>query len=442
MTSNLQQFLKKHGLKEGDIAEISEKKGSSMKGTIIPSTKENILSLKLDNGYNVGVLIEKIASAKKTGSGKQVGKAKLIKRKKQAGLPTISVLHTGGTIASRVDYKTGGVYAAFSAEDLFTMVPELTKIANFNSRLVTNLMSEDIRFKDYKLIAKAVEEEIKKGVDGVIIGHGTDTLAVTAAALAFMFENLPVPVIVVGAQRSSDRGSSDAAMNLACASNFIAKSDFAGVAICLHADADDKKCAILPATKTRKMHTSRRDAFKAVNDTPIAFVDYKTGSIDFKKKNYEKKSKSKKLVLKDKFEEKVGLLKTHVNMQPEIFEFFEKNNYKGLVLEATGIGQAPTNTKEHEKNYAALQKFIKKGGVVVLTSQCIFGRVHPTIYTNCRRLSNIGIVFGEDMLAETALVKLAWLLGNFKAAEAKELVGKNLRGEITKRTEISKPTSK
>ena len=194
-------------------------------------------------------------------------------------------------------------------------------------------------------------------------------------------------------------------------------------------------------TKVRKCHTSRRDAFKAVNDTPIAFVDYKTGSIDFKKKDYEKKSKSKKLVLKDKFEEKVGLLKTHVNMQPEIFEFFEKNNYKGLVLEATGIGQAPTNTKEHEKNYAALQKFIKKGGVVVLTSQCIFGRVHPTIYTNCRRLSNIGIVFGEDMLAETAFVKLAWLLGNFKAPEAKELVGKNLRGEITKRTEISELVS-
>jgi glutamyl-tRNA(Gln) amidotransferase subunit D len=439
MAEKALSFMEKNALKEGDLVEISEKRGSPMKGTIIPSAGQELLALKLENGYNVGISIEKIFSVKKLGEGKAVGKAKPAEAKKKPGLPQISILHTGGTIASRVDYRTGGVYAAFGAEDLLTMFPELGEIANFGSRLVSNMMSEDMRFSNYREIAKAVSEEIKKGARGVIIGHGTDTLAVTSAALAFMLENCPVPVLLVGAQRSSDRGSSDAGMNLICAARFIAKTDFAGVAICMHQGQGDGNCAILPACKTRKMHTSRRDAFKAVNGTPIAIVSYKDAKIEFLKKGYERRGEGKKLVLKDKFEEKVGLLKTHVNMHPEEFEFFQKNGYKGFVFETTGIGQAPTNTNENLANYESLKKFIEKGGLVALTSQCIFGRVHPTIYKNCRRLSDIGVVFCEDMLTETAFVKLAWLLGNYPREEAKRLIAKNLRGEISERTEISEP---
>jgi len=428
-------FLKKHGLGEGDIIELSLA-GQKLQGTIIPSPEQSILALKLKNGYNIGAEIEKIREIKKISAGKSVGKPPAAKIESKAGLPKISILHTGGTITSRVDYKTGGVIAGFTAGDLLSMFPELGALANFSSRLITNMMSEDMRFSHYRMIAGAVLEEIKGGANGVIIGHGTDTLAVTSSALSFMLENLPVPVIIVGAQRSSDRGSSDAAMNLACAAQFIAKSDFAGVAICMHNGSSDDTCAILPAAKTRKMHTSRRDAFKPVNDTPIALVAYNSGRIEFLKKDYEKKNESKKVILREKFEEKVGLLKTHVNMQPEAFSFFAEHKYKGFVLESTGIGQAPTNIPEHEKNYDALKKFIKDGGVVALTSQCIFGRVHPTIYTNCRRLAEIGVIFCEDMTTETAFVKLAWLLGNFGPEKAKELIAKNLRGEISERTEI------
>lgn len=426
-------------IEEGNRVELDAGNGQLLRGTVIPPMNDKLLTLKLDNGYNVGLSHEKISYVKMLGTGKKVSKPVTVEIEKDVSLPTISILHTGGTIASRVDYSTGGVIAGFSSEDLLIMFPELGKIAHFNSRLITNMMSEDIRFEHYKMIAKAVQEEVKRGASGIIIGHGTDTLAVTAAALAFMFENLPVPILVVGAQRSSDRGSSDAAMNLICAAQFITKSDFAGVAICMHSDSADDQCAILPATKTRKMHTSRRDAFKAVNDLPIAYVDYKTGRINFLKKSYERRGIGRKFVLKDNFEEKTGLLKTHVNMQPEIFEFFSENKYKGLVLEATGIGQAPTNIKEHQRNYNALKKFIENGGIIVLTSQCIFGRVHPTIYTNCRRLANIGVIFGEDMLTETAFVKLAWLLGNYPKEEAEKLIAKNLRGEISERTEMDKP---
>ncbi len=297
------------------------------------------------------------------------------------------------------------------------------------------MMSEDMMFSDYQKLAKAISKHIKEGADGIIIGHGTDTLTHTSAALAFMFEKINIPVLIVGAQRSSDRGSSDAAVNLICAAQFIAESDFAGIAVCMHNSSQDDKCAVLPATKTRKMHTSRRDAFKAISDVPVALVDFKTRKIEMIKKDYKNKSKDKDTVIKDKFEKNVGLLKTHTNMKTELFEFFTKN-YQAFVLEATGLGHAPTNLgKDNLKNHELLKNFIAKGGIVAITSQCLFGRVHPKVYVNLRRLSDIGCIFCEDMLPETAFIKLAWLLGNYEKEEAKALLPENLRGEITARIE-------
>jgi len=431
-------FLKKNKLGEGNLVEVNTGT-STISGTVVPSNNPNTVALKLDSGYNAGIKVSEIKSIKKTGEGKKVGKAKTARIEKNPSLPTISILHTGGTIASRVDYKTGGVYAAFSANDLLTMFPELGGIANFESKLVSNIMSEDMDFSYYEKIVSAIEKEIKKGVKGIILGHGTDTLGYSAAALSFALENCPVPVILVGAQRSSDRGSSDAGMNLICAAHFITKTDFAGVAVCMHNSTNDDACAILPGCKTRKMHTSRRDAFKAINGTPIALVDFKTKEIKFLKKDYQKKQGNLK-VLK-KFETKVGFLKSHPNMALEEFEFFKKNNYKAFVIEGTGIGHTAVGIKEHEKNLQAIKKFIEGGGIVAMASQCLFGRVHPTIYTNIRKLSSIGVIYCEDMLPETVFMKLAWLLGNFSKEETKKLLPKNLRGEISQRTEIQEPCS-
>jgi glutamyl-tRNA(Gln) amidotransferase subunit D len=439
---DLDSFLKKNKLALGDRVEA--KKGSeTLSGTIVPSNRKEILALKLDSGYNAGIKIGDIREIKKTGKGKQVGKAKTLELEKKPGLPKISILHTGGTIASRVDYRTGAVFTSFNPKDLLAMFPGLGDKANFDSRLLRNMWSDDLRFKHISLVAKAVEEEAKKGAKGVIVGMGTDNLAVAAAGLAFALEKCPIPVIFVGAQRSSDRGSSDAAMNIACAAEFIAKTDFAGVAICMHNSTSDDACAILPATKTRKLHTSRRDAFKAVNDKPVALVDYRTGEIKFQKKNYQKSGG--KLSVKPNFEEKVGLLKVSINMFPEQFEFFSKNGFKGLVIEGTGLGQTPGHMpdeetkKAHKGIFPAIEKFTKQGGIIVMTSQCIFGRVKMHVYDKAMDLVKLGVTPGEDMLAETAFVKLAWLLGNYPKEKAKELVAKNLRGEISERTPIDKP---
>jgi glutamyl-tRNA(Gln) amidotransferase subunit D len=411
----------------GDFAEIftGEKKFS---GTLIPSANKNIFVLKLESGYNIGIKknkIKKINIVKKYSEKKDESKEIVHKK----NLPTISILHTGGTIVSKVDYKTGAVVSAFTPEELLSMFPELKNIANFKSRLIRKMWSDDLRFKHFGILAKEIEKEIKEGAKGIIIGMGTDNLAVAASALSFVLESCPIPVVFVGSQRSSDRGSSDANMNLLCASNFIAKTDFSGVVICMHENIDDKNCVILPGCKTRKLHTSRRDAFKTVNDVPIAKVDYKTKEIQFLKNDYLKNNN--KLIIKDKFEEKVGLIKITINMTAN--QFLAYKNYKGLIIEGTGMGHTPLDvidneTKEHAKIKKVLQTLSKKT-ILVMTSQCLFGRINMNIYSKGRDLQDIGIISGEDMLPETAFVKLAWLLGNYPK-NTKELITKNLRGEI------------
>lgn len=421
-----EKFLKKFKIKQGDFVLLS----SGEKGTIIPGNKKEFLNLKLDSGYNIGVKIDSKLKAKKIAKGKKVGKPKAEKIAKKPGLPTIAILHTGGTIASRVDYTTGAVYAGFSPQDLNAMFPELKEKANIETELISNMMSEDMEFKNYSKTAKAIAKHAKKGVKGIILGHGTDTLHYTSAALSFMLEDIDIPVLLVGAQRSSDRGSSDAAVNILSAANFILKTDFAGVGICMHESMQDNSCIILSGCKARKFHTSRRDAFKAVNDLPIARVKYPSGEIEYLKE-YRKKN-GKNLKVKDKMEEKVALLKTHTNMNPKQFLFYKK--YKGLVIEGTGLGHTPIG--KNESIIKAINSLTKSGTIAVITSQTIFGRIQMHVYSNQLKLSKAGVISGEDMTAETAFIKLAWLLGNYPKGKVKELIGKNLCGEITERTRI------
>jgi len=419
----------------GDRVKIITKRGAE-EGILMPSSDKNILLLKLDNGYNAGFIKKEVskitvltkAAAKKKAASKVV---------KNPHLPTIAILHTGGTIASKVDYRTGGVASEFSPEELLSLFPELKDIANIESELISQMWSDDLRFAHFSLIAKAIERQVKKGVKGIIIGMGTDNLAVASAALSFIVEQSPVPIVFVGAQRSSDRGSSDAGMNLICAAEFATKTDFGGVAICMHESASDKNCVILPATKTYKLHSSRRDAFKSINDGPLARVDYRTREIKYLQKEYP--LRAEKLLLKPKMEEKVGLLKIHVNMFPEQFSFFK--GYKGLIIEGTGLGHTPGQTpnKEsviHKKIYPALKKLTDSGCVVVMTTQCLFGRVNMNVYDKGRDLQELGVISGKDMLGNTALVKLSWLLGNYPKEETKKLINQNLRGEINERLQF------
>ncbi len=418
--------------KPGDTVKVVTKK-KTVAGILLPSPKQEMVLIKLGSGYNVGFPKKEVTAVT------TIAKAKVpIKTSSppapQKHLSTIAILHTGGTIASKVDYRTGAVATEFSPEELLALFPELKEIANLRSELISQMWSDDLRFKHFAVIAKAIEEQVKKGVRGIIIGIGTDNLAVASAALSFIVEKSPVPIILVGAQRSSDRGSSDAAMNLICAAEFVTKTDFGGVAICMHGQEDDEYCSILPATKTSKLHSSRRDAFKAVNAEPLARVGYKDRKIVFLAKDYLKRDSS--LVLRSKMEEKVGLLKIHVNMFPEQFSFFK--GYKGLVIEGTGLGHTPGQAPNpeaiiHKKMYPALKKVIDSGCIVVMTTQCLFGGVNLNVYDKGRDLLELGVISGKDMLANTALVKLSWLLANYPKENVKQLIGQNIRGEINER---------
>ncbi|MAG60741.1 Glu-tRNA(Gln) amidotransferase GatDE subunit D [archaeon] len=425
--------------KPGDRVTLTLKNNHKESGIIVQSSKDNVTLLKLSTGYNVGFENEEIKEIKIIKKAKEEKDSKKITEvsiSKDKLLPTISILHTGGTIASKVDYRTGGVVASFSPKDLINLFPELPKIANIESDLIAQMWSDDLRFIHMQKIVRAIEKKIKKGADGIIVGIGTDNLAVTAAAVSFMIEHTPIPILFVGSQRSSDRGSSDAAMNLICAAKFITKTDFAGVAICMHGNAEDNFCNILPATKTYKLHSSRRDAFQAVNSEPIAKVFYKEKKIDFLNQDYQKRN-DKPAVIKDSMEEKVAILKIHTNMFASQFKAY--HGFKGLILEGTGLGHIPLHKptkgcEEHERIREEIKKLIADGTIMVMTTGCIFGPVNMQVYDKGRDLLELGVVSGKDMLASTAQVKLAWLLANeTEQQKIKELMQTNLRGEISEK---------
>ena len=408
----------------------------TINGTLLPEEKE-FLVIKLDTGYNIGINKKRIKDIQVLHTKKEK-KPVTITIAPQQNLPTIAILHTGGTIASKVDYDTGGVIARFTPEEIISLFPELKDIATITSRLISNMWSQDLRFAHYNILIREIEKEIKKGVAGIIITHGTDTLHYTSAALAFAVQNSPIPIILVGSQRSSDRGSTDGALNLLSAARFITQTSFAGIAICMHETTNDNNCLILPATKSRKMHTSRRDAFQPINTLPWARVKYPEKSIQFLRTDYQRRHTTKATVTFFKENLKISILKQHTNMYEEQYTCYEK--YDGLVIEATGLGNLPTSeiddhTKEHTKIFKTLQKLAKKMPVV-LAPQTIYGMLNLNVYENERKLQDIGILGHlSDMTPETTFIKLAWLLSNHTTEETKQLICKNMIGEISERIE-------
>lgn len=393
-----------------------------------PLLEPGITVIKLDSGYNIGIddkKIKKIELIKKYAPKKPVKAAIKFNKK----LPTVSILSTGGTISSKIDYRTGGVYADYTAEDFVAMCPELADIANLKAKKIMSVMTEDFTHKDWSLMAKEIAKELNSGADGVVVTMGTDTLHITAAALSFFLKDLNKPVVITAAQRSIDRGSSDAFMNLVCAITTAAKFNAAEVVTCLHGTTNDDYCLLIRGTKVRKMHASKRDAFRPINELPIAKV-YENGKIEIINENYKTKNKGKVFV-DDRFEPKTALIQVYPGMDPEIIDFYVKKGYKGIVLAATALGHTPKNIMPN------IKKAIDKNIPVIIASQTLYGRVHPLVYTRLRELSiKLKCIFAQDMLPETAYVKLGWVLGQTTNIDkVKELMLTNIAGEITARSD-------
>ena len=390
--------------------------------------------IKLENGYNIGIDNKKIKKVEviKKYEKKKEEKIKITHKK---GLPTVAILSFGGTISSRVDYKTGGVYADYTAEDFVEMLPELKNVANLKAEKVMGIMSEDMAPYEWSLMAKHIARELNdEKVYGVVVTQGTDTLHFSTAAMSFFLRNLNKPVVFTAAQRSIDRGSSDAFSNLLCAVHAASKFDGAAVVTCLHGTSDDNYCILNRGTKVRKMHTSRRDAFRPINELPLAKV-YEDGNIEILNNNYKKRNTNKVEVV-DKFEEKTALVYIYPGMNPDILDYYRKEKYKGVVIAATALGHVPTINPKYSL-LKKLKELIDNGVPVVIASQTIYGRVHPYVYTNLRKLSvELSCIFAEDMLPETAYVKLGWVLAQaHDIEEVKEMMLRNYAGEISERTD-------
>lgn len=404
-------------------------------GVLMP-TLNDALILKLDNGYNMGIKAEHIESIEvlKKHSGKIETPAKV---ETKTNLPIISVLHTGGTIASKVDYSTGAVVARFSPDELLAMFPELNDLCNIRSKQVAQIFSEDMRFEHYNLMAKAIAEEFAQGAKGIIITHGTDTMHYTSAALSFMLQNLPGPVILVGAQRSSDRASSDAGINLVCAVNYALKTDFTGVGICMHDTPNDNTCGIFLGVNARKMHSTMRDAFVSVNCKQLARVTYPDGKITSISTPKKSSGKFSVQLINDKL--KIGMIYAHPSLHHTELNAYE--GFDGIVLIGTGLGHFPVNatddiTKENGKILDEISK-LASASVVAMSLQTLYGGVNMNVYSSGRKLMEAGVIGDKStMTPETTFAKLAYLLSAYDKKEARNKFNDDICGENQELREV------
>jgi glutamyl-tRNA(Gln) amidotransferase subunit D len=423
------EAIRKAETEVGDKIRVT-RTGEAYEGILIPrleSADDKHIVIKLKSGYNVGIRITTDTKIERIGKGTKPTFAPPEPPKQDPKLPKVTIISTGGTIASRVDYRTGAVRPALTASDLYSVVPELATIARVDAHVLFSLMSENITPKHWMEIAKAAGKQIEEGVEGVVIAHGTDTMGYTAAALSFALQNLPVPVVLVGSQRSADRPSSDAATNLIGAVTTAADAPFAEVVVALHDTMSDTAIALHRGTKVRKCHTSRRDTFRSVNTQPLAKVQDR--KIDMLTEGYRKRDAASKFVLKPEFDDRIALLKFHPGMNPSVVDWYVDNGFKGLIFEGTGLG--------HVSNYlyGAIRNAVEHDVIVSMASQCIWGRVNMNVYDTGRDLLSLGVIPLEDMLAETALVKLMWIFGQTQDVdEARKLLRTDIVGEFSPRT--------
>ncbi|MCW3999133.1 MAG: Glu-tRNA(Gln) amidotransferase subunit GatD [Candidatus Bathyarchaeota archaeon] len=411
----------------GDILRVTSK-AKTYEGILIPRFGEGqAIIIKMKSGYNIGIKATAEVAVEKVGVGAKPSFAAPPLPKQNPTLPHVVIMSTGGTIASRVDYRTGAVRSAMSASDLYGVVPELADLARVDTEIVFSIYSENMRPQDWTALAEKVTQRIEEGVDGVVIAHGTDTMAYTAAALSFALQNLPVPVILVGAQRSSDRPSSDAATNLIGAVKAAGEAPFAEVGLAMHQTVSDAAIVVHRGVKVRKCHTSRRDTFKSINGFPLATIE--NHQVTMTAESFQKRDPNRKLTLKPSFCSKVALVKFHPGLDPAVIDFYAEQGFKGILLEGSGLGHVSKFC------FDAIKRATSKGVVVALASQCIWGRVNMNVYDTGRDLQGIGVVPLEDMFPETALVKLMWALG--QTADPKEatvLLKTNIAGEYSPRT--------
>ncbi len=420
-------LLKKNKIRVWSDVEVESSRGK-FRGIILPRSENDDdlhIVLKLNTGYNIGINVETISKINELGFKEAHYKIPEKEFPFSPEKPNVKLFGTGGTIASRLDYRTGAVIPAFSPGELYGAVPELADICNLSTEKLFAVFSENMGPAQYKKLAVSIGEEIRRGVDGIIVGHGTDTMHHTASALSFMIQDPPVPIVMVGSQRSSDRPSSDAALNLIHSATAAAYSDIAEVMVCMFGPTSDEYGLLHRGTRVRKMHSSYRSTFRTIGDIPLATVTRE--KITPLKKNYSRRRSDTNVKIVPAFEEKVALLYYYPNMQPDIIDSLIASGYKGIVIAGTGLGHV------NKPLYPALKRAQKAGVCIYMTVQTLWGFVHMFVYDTGRDMMEKGVIPSENMLPEVAYIKLGWALGQTTdLEEVKKIMLTPVNGEITK----------
>jgi glutamyl-tRNA(Gln) amidotransferase subunit D len=422
------QIMQRFNMRVWSDTEMKTTRGG-FRGIILPRSEnddERHIVLKIASGYNIGIAVETITDMKECGYKEAHYKIPEREFPHTANKPFVKLFGTGGTIASRLDYRTGAVIPAFSPGELYGAVPELADICNLTTERLFAVFSENMGPEQYIPLAKAIGKEIEKGIDGIMIGHGTDTMHHTAAALSYMVQNPPVPIVMVGSQRSSDRPSSDAALNLMHAAKAAAESDIAEVMVCMFGPTSDKYGLLHRGTRVRKMHSSYRSTFRTIGDIPLAMIDRE--KISPIKKEYNRRRKDRTVNILPYFEEKVALVYYYPNMHSDIIDSLIDCKYRGIVIAGTGLGHI------NKPVYPAIERAAREGVAVYMTVQTLWGYVHMFVYDTGRDLMAKGIIPMGNMLPEVAYVKLCWALGQTDdLAEVKRLMLTPICSDITER---------
>ncbi|NHJ88095.1 MAG: Glu-tRNA(Gln) amidotransferase subunit GatD [Asgard group archaeon] len=417
--------------KVGVWSQVRVKKGEAIyEGVILPRsehTSEGYLVLKVDTGYNIGVKVTKDTKIEETGY--KEGKYKLpdISVKFKEGLPNVTLLGTGGTVASRLDYRTGAVLPAFTPEELFSAVPELIDICNLTPKKIYSLLSENFQPEYWAKTAEEIMKEFQKGADGVIIGHGTDTMSYTGSALSFMFQNLAAPIVIVGSQRSSDRPSSDGPLNIINASTIAGYADLAEVVVCMHGGTNDSYNLIHRGTRVRKMHSSRRDAFRTLSDIPLGVIDANQ-KITFLKDDVKRRGNKEDMWVDTKIDHKVAMMYFYPGMDPDMLHSVVDNDYHGVIFIGTGLGHVNTSM------FPALERAQEQEIPICIVVEPLYGFTNLRVYETGRDMLARGVFEGANMLPCTAYAKMIWTLGHTRdVKEVEKIMTTNIAGEITNR---------
>ncbi len=414
----------------GQRIELDDEQGVRWIGSVIPPsefTGPRILTVKLASGYNAGVrvgpraryrLLEPLPAA--------LPKAVALPKTAPAGGAVVELLTTGGTIASRVDYETGGVRPVRDAAEVLAFYPELADSGAVRVTPVLDVLSENITPADWLTLAEKVVEAFGRGARGVAIAHGTDTLGFTAAGLSFLLADLPGPVVLVGAQRSPDRPSSDGPTNLHAAVRVAREANLGEVVVVMHAGLSDDRFAIHRGTWVRKMHSSRRDAFESRPGPPLGEVEGGT----LRLAAGARPPTAGPARVDGPLDPRAGLLTFFPGLSPERASAFG-SGLRGVVLAGTGLGHIAT------PHLRWIREATAAGVVVAMTTQCLGGIVDPYVYATGRELLRAGVLFLDDLLPETAYAKMLWALGHASAPDAvRTLLTTDRAGEFRHRRAI------